>query len=104
MRQRAFYIFWACLLLWAMALIHVYGEEPAKYVPTELQELRLQVKLKDAQLAQKDYFIAQQNLNFALKSLNDEAARVKTENKWPDGLVFNQEKLSFTEEPKGRVQ
>lgn len=84
----------------------------SKYEPTEIQMLRLEVKQREAQLAQKDFFIAQQNLNTSLKALNDEAARVKTENKWPDGLVFSQEKLSFTEDSKlpakpvqpGRVQ
>ena len=80
----------------------------SKFEPTEIQLLRLQVKQKDVQLAQKDYFIAQQNFNTTVKELNDEAAKVKEENKWPDGLVFNQEKLSFTENdvkpvPSGRV-
>jgi hypothetical protein len=74
-------------------------QPPSKYQPSELQLLRLQLKQKDAQLAQKDFFIAQQNFNASLKSLNDEAAKVKTENGWPGGVGFNAENLAFTEAP-----
>jgi hypothetical protein len=99
--------------LFIVMLVNVFAEDsPNSYQPTEIQHLRLEVKQREVQLAQKDFFIAQQNLNMSLKALNDEAARVKIENKWPDGLVFNQEKLSFTEELKppapmvspGRIQ
>jgi high-affinity K+ transport system ATPase subunit B len=84
--------------LFVTMLFNAFAEDlPNSYQPTEIQTLHLQVKQRDAQLAQKDFFIAQQNLQIALKALNDEAAKVKVENNWPDGLVFNQEKLSFTE-------
>ena len=86
-------------ILALMAVLIARGQTlPAPYIPNELQSLRLQLRQRDAQLAQKDLFIAQRNLDSALKALNDEAAKVKEENNWPDGLVFDQQKLSFMKE------
>jgi hypothetical protein len=96
------------IMLIALCGFVLQGEEKPKYQPTEIQRLRMEVRQRDAQLAQKDYFIAQQNFNMAVKALTEEAAKVKAENKWPDGLVFDQEKLTFTEQKltpePGRVQ
>lgn len=70
------------------------------FKPTELQTLRLQLKQRDAQIAQKDLFIAQQNFQAALKLLNDEADKVKAENSWPKETGFDANALTFAEGPK----
>lgn len=74
-----------------------------KYVASEIQMLRLQNKQKDAQLAQKDFFIAQQNFQAAVKALEDEGERVRTENKWPSAILFDKDKLSFNDFPAVHV-
>jgi hypothetical protein len=72
---------------------------PAKYTPSEIQTLRLQVKQKDAMIAQRDYVAAQQRFQGAVNELNAEADRVKTENGWPRTLLFNSDSLLFSEPP-----
>lgn len=76
------------------------AQEIHSFKPTELQTLRLQVKQLQAQTAQKDLFIAQQNFQAALKTLNDEADKVKAENNWPKETGFDANALTFAEGPK----
>jgi hypothetical protein len=88
------------IALFLFAGLAVVGAEiKPKYAPTEIQTLRLQLRQKDAQIAQKDYFIAQQNFQAAVKALDDEADKVKTENQWPSGVLFDKDKLTFAEPP-----
>lgn len=68
---------------------------PAKYVPTELQLLKLQVAQKDAQLAQIQLQRAQQAFQGALAALDAEAGAVKKENRWPDAVQFSPDTLTF---------
>ena len=69
------------------------------YEPSEVQALRLQVKQRDAQIAQIAFQQAQVQFQQALAELNREADRIKTENKWPKDLVFKPETLKFEAPP-----
>lgn len=71
----------------------------AKYVPTELQALRLQVAQKDAQLAQVQLQRAQQAFQGALAKLDEIAGQVKLENHWAADVQFSPDTLTF-EAPK----
>lgn len=79
-----------------MALAIAQTPKP-KYQATEIQQLRLKVKQQEAQIAQKDLFIAQQNFQVTIQNLGVEAAKVITENKWPEDLVLNQQTLEFSD-------
>lgn len=69
--------------------------DDAKYIPNETQSLRLQLKQKDVQIAQQNLFFAQQQFKSTLQGLNDEAEKVRVENKWPDEIRMNQDSLVF---------
>ena len=69
------------------------------FKPSEVQSLRLQVKIKDAQLAQKESAEAQQKLQSAIQSVNQEVESIKTENKWPAGVNYNFQTQTFTAPP-----
>jgi len=69
---------------------------PTAFTPTEVQALRLQVKQKDAQLAQQAMSAAQANFSKALLDLNAEAERVKSEQHWNKDVTFNPNDLSFS--------
>lgn len=71
--------------------------QDSKYPLSEIQTLRLQVKQKDAQIAQQNVFVAQQAFSAAIKALRDEADKVKVENKWPAEVQFSPENLMFVD-------
>ena len=71
-----------------------------EYKPNELQALKLQVKQKDAQLKRIEFNRAQQDFQASYAALMDEVATIKKENKWPDNLLFDPDKLQFSEPPK----
>lgn len=70
-----------------------------KYTPTEVQSLRLQVKQRDAQIAQRDMVAAQEKFQNFLAVLQSEGDKVRLENKWPDTVKFDLNTLGFTETP-----
>lgn len=70
-----------------------------KYEPNQMQALRLQVKQKDAQIAQIQYQQAQTNFTKALNDLTAEGETIRKENAWPAELRFNPESLQFTMPP-----
>lgn len=73
---------------------------PSKYQPTEVQSLRLQVAQKNAQLAQAALQSAQRAFADAFSALQQEAAKVKAEQKWDDAKVtFNPDTLTFVDAP-----
>lgn len=93
------------LLILALA---VFGQQPpaqappatpSKYLPSDVQSLRLQVKQKDAQLAQMAFNVAQQQLRQAFVDLQAESERIKAENKWPKEAQFDPNSLTFSEPP-----
>lgn len=92
-------------LLFVLLIVTGLGAQDTtkgKYQPSETQMLRLQIHQKDAQIAQKDLFIAQQNFQQSLHVLDAEADKIKQENKWPATLLFSQDNLSFTEPGGGK--
>lgn len=70
---------------------------PSVYVPSEVQLLRLQVRQRDALLAQQELARAQSQFQQALLSLNAEADKVKLDNKWPVTLTFDPGTVTFNE-------
>jgi hypothetical protein len=85
------------IVLLAATIAIADDAKPAKYQPNEVQSLRLQVKLRDAQIAQRDLQTAQQRFNQTLFDLNAEADKVRTENKWSDKVSFDPNTLTFSE-------
>lgn len=79
----------------------------SKYTPTEVQSLRLQLAQSHAINAQQQQQTACGNgitpgtyagqFSAALSSLNEEAAKVKKEQGWPETVEFNQATLAFAE-------
>ncbi len=67
--------------------------------PTEVQQLRLEVKQKTAMLAQRDVTDAQTRFNQALGELQDEASQVEKANGWKD-VQFDPQALTFKPMPK----
>lgn len=80
------------------------AQAPAEYKPTEIQTLRLQVKQKDARLAQVDLRDAQNRFNQALADLNAEGEKVKVENKWPSTVMFSMDTLTFAVPAKAEAK
>lgn len=83
-------------VLVAFLLVGIASCQNAKapeYAPSEVQALKLQLKLKDAQIAKAQF---QQ----AYASLMDEANSIKKENKWPETLLFDPDKLQFSAPPQ----
>lgn len=74
----------------------------SKYKPNENQQLRLQVKQKDAQLAQYELQAAQSKFGNALQELDAEGVKVEKENGWPDTVKMDRATLNFfeTQAPK----
>lgn len=75
--------------------------EAPKYDPTEVEQLRLEVAQRDAQLAQTRAQMACRDLpqqgqfQQALAALNAEATKVREAHKWPDSVQFNPDSLKF---------
>ena len=70
-----------------------------KYELSEIQKLRLEVKQKDAQLAQQNLSFAQQAFQQRIAAFNAEAQKVEQENGWPSTLKIDPNTLMFTDPP-----
>jgi len=70
-----------------------------EYKLTEIQKLRLQVKLDAAKEAQTQMQIAQSQFNQAINAFNDQVLATKKENNWPDTLKIDPQTLTFMEPP-----
>lgn len=94
----------AIVLALGLAALVVFADLPpqsGKYVPSELQLLKLQVKQRDAQLSQQALRAAQQSFQAAVNDLMAEAERVRVENKWPSTVQLNPDSLTFEDvQPK----
>jgi hypothetical protein len=73
-------------------IISCQNAKAPTYTLTEVQTLKLQLKLQSAQIAKNQF-------NQAYASLMDEANGIKKENKWPDNLLFDPDKLQFSAPP-----
>lgn len=65
------------------------------FKPTELQSLRLQVKQRDAWLAQRDFLDAQRRYQQAVADLTTLGEQVEKENSWPSSVKFDANTLEF---------
>jgi hypothetical protein len=82
-------------LLLAGLAIRAQLSKPKVFQPSETQVLRLQLRQKDAIIAQKDMQVVQQRFQDALNALNAEADKVKAENRWPKDVKFSPDTLTF---------
>src|ERR1700739_1879914 len=88
---------WLSLAAVVVVLAQDKPPAPPKYGPHEVQSLRLQLKHKDAELAQIALQTAQAAFQRAMSDLTEEGKRVKTENKWPEDVQFSPNDMSFSE-------
>lgn len=86
--------------LFATLIGVVQAQEKKEYKLTEVQLLRLQVKQKDAQIAQVRFQASQQAFQAAINDLQAEASKVKEQNSWDKDVIFNADALTFSEAPK----
>jgi hypothetical protein len=80
-----------------------------KFKPSEVQHLRLenaQLKAINAQQQMTEACgspgapgVLAKEFSARLQALSDEAVKVRRENSWPDSVVFNNQDLSFAEQP-----
>jgi hypothetical protein len=77
--------------------VFLLSAEKKVYKPSEIQALRLQVKQKDAQLANQALAITQQRFNQAVTDFNAEVKTIEKENSWPDTLEVDPNTLEFKE-------
>src|SRR5436190_2377129 len=66
------------------------------YTPTEVQQLKLQLKQRDAQLAQVALREAQSNFQQKVKDLMEEGVAIKKEQGWPESVQMNPDSLTFS--------
>lgn len=85
---------------WLIGGAVISAQEVKEYKPTEVQLLRLQVKQKDAQMAQLRFQAAQQAFQSSINDLQIEASKIKEQNQWDKGTIFNADSLTFSEAPK----
>jgi hypothetical protein len=74
---------------------HVDAQE--KYDPTELEVARLEVKLRDVQIAQIAYTQAQAAFQQSVNDFNATVEDVKKAHKWPAEVVLDQSVLGKRE-------
>jgi len=99
MKKSIYAILIGSLLGILFAFLLAAAQAPSKYQPSEVQSLRLQLALKNAQLAQRDAADAQQRFQNSLNDLRTEGEKVRTENKWPDTVKFDPSTMTFVEPP-----
>lgn len=89
---------------WLIGGAVISAQEKKEHKPTEVQLLRLQVKQKDAQMAQVRFQVAQQAFQASVNELQAEANKVKEQNGWAKETEFNADTLAFLEAPKAPKQ
>lgn len=99
--RRALAPYTAIVLIFILFFLWLIGkaQAPATYKPTEVQQLRLQVKQRDAWLAQRDAIEAQRRYQQAVGELNALGEAIRMENGWPESVVFNPDKVEFSQTP-----
>lgn len=86
--------------MWAGAVTLWPEPQATSYKPTEIQSLRLQVKQRDAWLAQKDAISAQQRYQAAVGALIAEGEMVRKEQGWPESVKFDADTITFAVPPE----
>lgn len=99
--RRALAPYTAIVLLFVLFFLWLIGkaQAPASYKPTEVQTLRLQVKQRDAWLAQRDAIESQRRYQQAIAELNALGEDIRKENGWPTTVLFNPDKVEFSAPP-----
>ena len=75
-------------------------DRPKKYETSEIEHLKLQVKQKDAQIAQIYYMQSQQKYNDAVQELYKECTSIRDQHNWPATVTCKPEDLTFFDTPK----
>lgn len=91
------------LAIVAVSVIAQNPGPPPAFKPTEIQLLKLQVRQRDAWLAQRDFIESQRRYQQAIADLNSEGEAVRKENAWPETVTFNADTIEFTAAPKPPV-
>lgn len=100
------FVAWILAGVFLLATFRLYPQEAKTihvnkpYEMSEIQKLRLQVKQKDAQLAQQASAIAQNNFQRTINDFNAEVRAIEKENNWPETLQLNPDTLEFKEPPE----
>jgi hypothetical protein len=77
----------------------IYAQSKKGYELSENQKLRLQLKQKDAQIAQIQLSIAQDRFQQSIAQFNAESKAIEKENSWPETLVIDPNTLEFRDPP-----
>lgn len=80
--------------------VAIAEDKPKKYEASEIEHLRLQIKQKDAQIAQIYFMQSQQKYNEAVQDLYRECTAIRDQHKWPETVTCKPEDLTFSETPK----
>ena len=101
MSARAIHVVLWTLIFSSGAAGYYVGQQATtkKYEPTREQHLELEVKQKDAIIAQIQFNQAQAALQRSYQELEEAAAAVKRANGWPPEIQFNQQTLAFGPQP-----
>ncbi len=83
-----------------IGIVKIFAQTKKSYELTEIQKLRLEVKQKDAQLAQQTAAIAQSRFQSAVTDFNDQVKAIEKENGWPETLQVDPNTLAFREPPE----
>jgi hypothetical protein len=86
-------------LVFAALVVLAAQTPPPQYMPSEVQALRLQVKQKDAIIAQRDSQEAMSRAQAAFAALLAEGEKIKADNKWPAEVKFDPQGLVFIAPP-----
>jgi uncharacterized protein YlxW (UPF0749 family) len=92
-----FSVIWCSMGVFGVLTTTHARPEGKKYDLSENQKLRLQVKQKDAQLAQIQLQIAQSAFQKTIDDFNSEAKAIEKENSWPETLQISPQTLEFHE-------
>ena len=83
------------LIALLVGLIAAALGQQKEYKPTEVQSLKLQLRQRDAQLAQVALREAQSNFQQKVKDLMEEGVQVRKDNSWPDNVTMDPDRLTF---------
>lgn len=84
------------------ATLVIAADAPTKYEPSEIQMLRLKVKLDRFDMSQQNLALVKQQADAAAAELNKQVADTEKENNWPLTLSVTRDKennLVFSDPP-----
>jgi hypothetical protein len=84
-----------CGLVGAVKIARIHAMVGNKYELSEIQKLRIKVKLEDAQLIQQQLNAVQAQFNAAVGDFNKQVEDTRKENKIPEGWQINMQTMEF---------